>query len=68
MPNSLYVHQVCKRGEGPLECRYSTMLPDRPGQFSCARLNPAAKDRIDDLVANGSRTVVGRAVNCEGKS
>lgn len=66
MPDPIYVQHVCRRDDGPLECRYLLSQADHPGRFICAKVQPAVKDRIDDLVAHGSRTVTGRAVNCDG--
>lgn len=67
MPNSDYVLHVCRNGEGPAQCRYLTPVRDSTGQFACAKLNPATKGRIDDLIASGSSKVTGRADNCDGQ-
>lgn len=67
MPSSAHVMQVCRNGAGEAQCRYLASVPNAAGQFICAKLNPAAKGRVDDLVASGSKTIVGRADNCAGQ-
>ena len=61
-----HVMRICKHGQGDAQCRYLAEAPSARGQFACVKLNPAVKGRIDDSVAHGSTTIVGRADNCEG--
>ncbi len=67
MPTSVHVMRICRYGEGEAQCRYLSPTPDSTGQFTCAKVTKSTKSRVDDLVANGSTTIVGRADNCDGQ-
>lgn len=60
-PEAQWVKEVCKIGQGPLCCRYLTMMA---GGWSCEKLGPSAA-YLDKRVAEGTFTA--RGDNCEGK-
>jgi hypothetical protein len=56
-----YIKEVCKIGKGSECCRYLTCGVNG---FTCSKMNPFLKERIDYNVSNGK--MIATSDNCDG--